>query len=46
MRRLRVLLDANVLVDAQVRDFFFALAEAELIDLRWSSEIVQETSAP
>jgi predicted nucleic acid-binding protein len=43
MRRLRVLLDANVLVDAQVRDFFFTLAEAELIDVRWSAEIVEET---
>lgn len=43
MRRLRVLLDANVLVDAQVRDLFFTLAEAELIEVRWSDEILEET---
>lgn len=42
MRRLRVLLDANVLVDAQVRDLFCRLAEAELIDLRWTSPILAE----
>jgi predicted nucleic acid-binding protein len=43
MRRLRVLLDANVLVDAQLRDLFLTMAEAELIDLRWSPEIIGET---
>ncbi len=43
MRRLRVLLDANVLVDAQVRDLFLTMGEAELIDLRWSAEILDET---
>ncbi|CAN5697933.1 hypothetical protein BH24ACT5_BH24ACT5_09250 [soil metagenome] len=37
MRRLRVLLDANVIVDAQVRDLFCRLAEAELLDLRLSA---------
>lgn len=42
MRRLRVLLDANVLVDAQVRDLFLRLAEAELIDVRWSAQILAE----
>lgn len=42
MRRLRVLLDANVIVDAQVRDLFCRLAEADLIDLRWSGEIIAE----
>lgn len=43
MRRTRVLLDANVIVDAQVRDFFCRLAEAELIEVRWSSLILEET---
>jgi predicted nucleic acid-binding protein len=43
MRRLRVLLDANVLVDAQVRDLFCRLAEAELIDLRWTSAVLAES---
>lgn len=44
MRRLRVLLDANVIVDAQVRDLFCRAAEAGLIDIRWSAEILEETS--
>lgn len=43
MRRIRVLLDANVLVDAQVRDLFLRLAEADLIDVRWSMQILDET---
>lgn len=43
MRRVRVLLDANVLVDAQVRDLFLRLAEADLIDVRWSAHILVET---
>lgn len=43
MRRLRVLLDANVVVDAQVRDLFCRLAEADLIDLCWSVEIIAES---
>src|ERR671924_295349 len=42
MRRLRVVLDADVLVDAQVRDIFLALAEAELIELRWNATLVDE----
>lgn len=42
MRRLRVLLDANVIVDAQMRDLFCRLAEADLIDLHWSGEIIAE----
>lgn len=42
MRRPRVLLDANVLVDAQVRDLFLRLAEADLIEVRWSKPIVEE----
>lgn len=43
MRGLRVLLDANVIVDAQVRDLLCRLAEAELIELRWSSRILEES---
>ncbi len=43
MRRLRVLLDANVIVNAQVRDLICRLAEAELLDVRWSAAILEET---
>jgi hypothetical protein len=43
VRRIRVLLDANVLVQAQVRDLFLRLAEAELIDIRWNAQILDET---
>jgi predicted nucleic acid-binding protein len=43
VRRLRVLLDANVIVDAQVRDIFCRMAEAHLIDLCWSGEIIAES---
>jgi hypothetical protein len=42
MRHLRVVLDADVLVDAQVRDIFLALAEAELVELRWNAPLVDE----
>jgi len=42
VRRFRVLLDAGVLVDAQVRDVFLGLAEAEMIDLRWSEGLLDE----
>lgn len=42
MRRLRVLLDAGVLVDAQVRDVFLALAEAGLVEFRWSDGVLDE----
>jgi predicted nucleic acid-binding protein len=42
VRRLRLLLDTNVLVDAQIRDLFLRLAEAELIDICWSGEILEE----
>jgi len=42
VRRVRVLLDANVIVDAQVRDLFLRLAEAEVIDVRWSAAILDE----
>lgn len=42
MRRPRIFLDANVLVDAQIRDFFCRLAEAEVIDLHWSSRVLDE----
>lgn len=43
MRRLRLFLDANVLVDAQLRDLFLRMAEAELIDIRWSDVVLEET---
>lgn len=42
MRGLRLVLDADVLVDAQVRDIFLALAEADLVELRWSDALVDE----
>lgn len=42
MRRVRVLLDANVIVDAQIRDLFLRLAEREAIDVFWSSRIIAE----
>lgn len=42
MRLPRVFLDANVVVDAQVRDIFCRLGEAGLIDLRWSEQILDE----
>lgn len=42
-RLLRVFLDANVMVDAQVRDLVLRAAEARLIDVRWSSEVLDET---
>ena len=43
MRRLRVFLDANVLVDAQVRDLILRAAETGLIDVRWSRRVLDET---
>jgi hypothetical protein len=42
VRRLRVLLDAGVLVDAQVRDVFLGLAEAGLVEFRWSDGVLDE----
>lgn len=42
MRRLRVLLDAGVLVDAQVRDVFLGLAESGLVEFRWSDGVLDE----
>jgi len=36
-------LDANILVDAQVRDFCCRLAEAGQIELRWSAPVLEET---
>jgi PIN domain len=42
MRSLRVLLDAGVLVDAQVRDVFLGLAEAGLVEFRWSDGVLDE----
>jgi PIN domain len=42
MRRLRLLLDAGVLADAPVRDVFLGLADAELVELRWSDGVLDE----
>ena len=42
-RLLRFFLDANILVDAQVRDLLLRAAEAGLIDVRWSAEVLGET---
>lgn len=41
-RLLRVLLDANVLVDAQLRDLLLWAAEEGLVDVRWSDQILEE----
>jgi hypothetical protein len=35
-------LDANVLVDAQVRDLFLSLADAGHVELRWSATVLDE----
>jgi len=43
MRRLRGFLDANVLVDAQVRDLILRAAETGLVDVRWSRRVLDET---
>ena len=43
LRRPRIFLDANILVDAQIRDIFLTVAEAKLIDLRWSDKVLNET---
>ena len=42
MRRLRLLLDAGVLADATVRDVFLGLADAEVVELRWSDGVLDE----
>jgi predicted nucleic acid-binding protein len=42
MRRTRLFLDANVLVDAQLRDTFLRLEEADLVSLRWSDAVLEE----
>ena len=42
MRGLRAFLDANVIVDAQVRDFFFTAGELGLLEIRWSEEVLEE----
>lgn len=43
IRLMRVLLDANVLVDAQLRDLLLRAAEGGLVDVRWSDQILGET---
>jgi predicted nucleic acid-binding protein len=45
LRLTRVLLDANVLVDAQLRDIFLRLAEMGLIEVFWSPKILEELRA-
>lgn len=42
MRKLRVLLDTDVLVDAQVRDLLLTAADEELIEYRWTARILGE----
>lgn len=42
MRLTRVLLDANVLVDAQIRDLFLRLGDAGLIEIFWSATTLDE----
>ncbi len=42
MRKLRLFLDANVLVDALARDVFCTLDRQGAIDVRWSSEVIVE----
>ena len=42
MRRLRFFLDANILVDAQSRDLFLRAAEAAVVDVRWSGDVLRE----
>jgi PIN domain len=44
LRRQRLFLDANVLVNAQVRDLILRMAEADLIDIRWSDRVLLETA--
>lgn len=43
MQRLRLFLDANILVDAQIRDIFLTVGEAGLIDVYWSEAVLDET---
>lgn len=42
-RRLRVFLDANILHRATIRDFILRVAEAGVIDVRWSGLVLDET---
>jgi predicted nucleic acid-binding protein len=43
IRLMRVLLDANVLVDAQLRDLLLRAAKGGHVDVRWSDQILEET---
>ena len=43
MPTLRLFLDANVIYDAHLRDFFLRLHEAELITIIWSDYALEET---
>ena len=42
MRRLRVFLDANILFSVRLRDVYLGFAELEVIDVRWSSEVLDD----
>lgn len=44
MRRLRVFLDANVIVDAQLRDLFLRFAERGLVTVAWSGDVLAEVA--
>ena len=43
MPTLRLFLDANVIYDAHLRDFFLRLHEAELVTIIWSDYALEET---
>jgi predicted nucleic acid-binding protein len=43
VRRLRLFLDANILHAAALRDFLLRLAEAGVVDVRWSEPVLEET---
>jgi Predicted nucleic acid-binding protein, contains PIN domain len=43
VRRVRLFLDANILHAAAVRDFVLRLAEAGVVDVRWSGPVLEET---
>jgi len=43
VRRLRLFLDANILHAAALRDFLLRLAEAGVVDVRWSGAVLDET---
>lgn len=42
MRRQRLFLDANILVSARFRDLLLRVADAGLIEVRWSQQVIDE----